>query len=97
MVEAQLEGVGLVFGEFLRRHESSHRQVLLRGLEILAEGHDFDSGRTDVAKGLAYFVRRLAQAEHDSCLDPTAAGRTFVAARHVVASITSSGGVGQQL
>src|SRR5690349_7923434 len=68
--EAQRQALALQFGEHLGPHELRHRQVLLRGAQVLPEREDVAAHRAQIAHGLHHLVAPLAQAEHDAALGP---------------------------
>ena len=58
----------LVGLELFGRHEALHRMVLLRRLQILADGHEVDIGRAQIVHELQDLVPLFAQADHDARL-----------------------------
>src|SRR5262245_9129898 len=68
MGDALIAGVQLQLGELRRRDVALDRQVLLAWRQVLAEGHDVDAERRDVAQDGLDLVAGLAQAEHDAGL-----------------------------
>ncbi len=60
-------------GKFIRMHPAINRQVLLGGLEILADRYDVGIVGHDVAEGLLDLMLFFAEAEHDAGLGREAA------------------------
>src|SRR5438094_728186 len=83
--ESERERVRLELRELHGRHEPSDGEMLLRGLEVLADREDVDPGLAEVAKRLAQLLVRLAEADHEAGLDPVA-----------TSSIAGDGGRSQQ-
>lgn len=64
VLETHLFAEALVLREFIRMNEAHDRQMLARGLEILAERENVDALASNFLHGTKNFVALFAEAEH---------------------------------
>ena len=92
VAEAHLQGLFLVEGELGRGDHALHRQVVLRGREVLSDGEDIHLALAEIAEDLEKLFGLFADADHESGLGNDV-GLHLLGAREQVerALVTSSG------
>src|SRR4051812_5239228 len=71
VLEAELESVLAKVGELLWGVVAAHREVVLRGPQILADGQDVDFMLAQVAHGLVELLLHFPKAYHEAALRQT--------------------------
>ena len=64
--EACLDGCFFVSHKFFRRYKALDRQMMWRGLEVLADGEDIASCNSQILQERYHFAELLAQAHHQA-------------------------------